>query len=55
MDEEMVEVANSTSKGHGVADVIASMHTRRHMVETVQLECVRAPKTGPQGLQSVSL
>ena len=55
MDEEMVEVANSTSKGHGVADVIASMHTRKRMVETVQIECTRVPAKGAQGLQSVSL
>jgi hypothetical protein len=53
-DEEM-ETENSTSAGHGVASAIADMQTRKAMVDAVQMECSKAPRNGPQGLQSVSL
>ena len=53
-DEEMV-TENSTSAGHGVASAIADMQTRKAMVDAVQMECSKAPRNGPQGLQSVSL
>jgi len=46
---------NSTSKGHDVAGVIASMHTKKKAVETVQLECATTPRHGMQGLVSVTL
>jgi len=46
---------NSTSTGHGVAGAIAAMHSKKKMVETVQLDCTRAPRNGAQGLVSVSL
>ena len=41
--------------GHGVASAIADMQTRKAMVDAVQMECSKAPRNGPQGLQSVSL
>ena len=46
---------NTTSTGHGVAGAIAAMHSKRKMVETVQVECSSTPRKGVRGLQSVSL
>jgi len=53
--EAACSTENSTSQGHGVAQVIASMHTKRKMVETVQVECALVPRNGPRGFQSCSL
>jgi len=55
LDELSTAIDNNTSQGHDVSDAISNMATRKKLVETVQVECQRTPRSGPQGLQSVSL